>query len=222
MSDFELVFFTPLPPPDNHRIGTHGGRHFASARYKEWIGIARDRVEQALPEGWVPDTEHWWDTRLSLLLPSMATDGPNYAKAILDLLSGLKVVEKDYVDEKGTERLRGTIQRTGLLWDDDNRTHLTVTVASVRDPKPGAVVVVRRLDYGPLDIRAMIANDAAAAVERRRQERLAVAEAKRAEKERKAVEREYQRSARAAAKALRKPQKKAVAVEGEVAISGEL
>lgn len=170
------------PPTDNacHRSGRFS--RYATKEYRDWLNLAGDKLRQTLGD-WRPDTESWWDVEGYLFLPTVRTDGQNYIKAALDLLSGSQVVPKDVKDESGKIVLRkDQIIKPGGLWSDDKRVHLSAwRVLAIRCPEPALILKVRPAS-GPRDW-------------------------KEAEKQRKAAEREGAREAKRLQKELEKAAK---------------
>lgn len=112
-----LWMWVPLPPPDNHCHRSGQYSRYATAAYRDWLAVAGPRLQAALGAAWEPDTERWWEVRVTLRLPGGARpDGQNLLKPLLDLLSG-----KHTLDADGEAGRRGQVVRGRGLWNDDNR-----------------------------------------------------------------------------------------------------
>lgn len=140
-----------LPPTDNmlHRSGAYG--RYPTAGYKDFLGICTPQLDEVLGD-WEPDTERWWEVKIGLFLGSRA-DGPNYTKALLDLLSGARVAEEKL--EIGERKIgKGSIYHHGGLWNDDRRVCLLeVIVLEVRVKEPSALMRVEPAAHLPAGLK---------------------------------------------------------------------
>lgn len=118
-----------LPPTDNQLArSTATGRRYPAPAYLEWLEREHRRLREVLGE-WEPDRAGWWQVALRLHLGSPPGDGQNRLKAVLDMLSGRRVVSRRVEDGPG-------------LWRDDARVTTMVTVvATLHDPEPRVVII---------------------------------------------------------------------------------
>lgn len=159
-----LSVVLPCPPPDNHCHRSGQYCRYPTAAYRDWLEVARPLVRAALPAGWEPDRECWWEVRVSVALGSRA-DAQNFLKPLLDLLSGAA--------PRALDPGKGKVEKPGLLWDDDGRVRtLSLIVLTIREPEPAVSVIAWPAPEAPLDVRA-------ARLDREREQKAAVRAAQR-------------------------------------------
>lgn len=107
----------PMPPTDNmcHK-STAGGRRYRTPEYDAWLKIAPEMLQKALGDQ-TPDPVRWWTVDIRLWLPGTRSDGQNYLKPLIDLLSGSRL--ERYKTKKGDWAVH--IVKPGGLWTDDKR-----------------------------------------------------------------------------------------------------
>lgn len=133
-----------------HRYSKADGS-YASREYKAWLDHCAPLLQELLGD-WQPDTSRWWSVHLDLWIGN--TDGPNHLKALLDLLSGARVVTEAFTAKNGKRIGKGSVWHYGGLWDDDRRVKaVTVTVHATRHPTPYAQITAWETT-APVDYRA--------------------------------------------------------------------
>jgi hypothetical protein len=180
-----LQIEVPLGITDNacHRY-RKGGGSYASPEYKAWLDHCAPLLQELLG-AWQPDTSRWWSVHLDLWIGN--TDGPNHLKALLDLLSGARVVTEAFNAKNGKRIGKGSVWHYGGLWDDDRRVKaVTVTVHAVKHPTPYAQITAWETP-APVDYRAQQeAQERQRRVKAKLDALIAKDEARQAERDRKA------------------------------------
>lgn len=145
----------PLPPTDNHCHRSGAFSRYATTEYRDWLEVAGKTLQEALGPLWEPDASEWWGVEISLWLSGRG-DGPNYQKAVLDLLGGSRIPAKGERCPKTGERLdRSKVQKDGRgLYVNDKRVRWSLpNVRAVNCEEPRLVLVAFPVP-APTDERA--------------------------------------------------------------------
>lgn len=107
----------PMPPTDNMcHASMANGKRYPTPTFRQWLKDAGKMLRDKLGDQ-TPDPLRWWSVDIHLWLEGTRSDGQNYLKPLIDLLSGAQIQKYKTLAGNASER----IIKPGGLWKDDKR-----------------------------------------------------------------------------------------------------